>query len=138
MVSDLRTFKIPNQISLTGIISGLFLNLVFYGLSGLRMSLIGILCPVLMLYILFLIKAVGAGDIKLLAGIGAFISRKIINVIILAFIIAAIYSLICILLKLIKRAAGKERTPYSFSRMHLSVPIFMSCSVYFIFSMISV
>lgn len=136
MVSDLRTFKIPNQISLTGIISGLFLNLIVHGLSGLRMSLIGILCPVIMLYILFLIRAIGAGDIKLLAGIGAFISQRIINVILLAFVMAAIYSFICILLKLVKRAAGREKTRYSFSRMHLSVPIFMSCSVYFICSMI--
>ncbi len=138
MVCDLRTYKIPNQISFTGVMTGLFLNLIIKGFTGVKMSLLGIMCPVVMLYLLFLIKAVGAGDIKLLAAIGAFVSLKIINVIFLTFVMAAIYSFAFVILKLVKRLAGKEKNRYGFSRMHLSVPIFLSCSVYFICDMAGV
>lgn len=135
MVCDLRTYKIPNRICLFGVMGGFVINLFLHGIDGIKMSLFGILCPVVLLYLFFLIKVVGAGDIKLLAGIGAFISKKIIYVIILAFVIASVYSLICVLHKLGRMVRDKFKSHYSFSRMHLSVPIFLACTMYFIYSM---
>ncbi|MBQ9233815.1 MAG: prepilin peptidase [Lachnospiraceae bacterium] len=135
MVYDLRTYKIPNVICFFGIISGLLFNLILYGASGLKMSLFGMVCPVVMLYLMFLVKIVGAGDIKLLAGIGAFVTKKIIYVIIIAFVIASIYSFFYVLLKLGRIVRKKIKSHYSFSRMHLSVPIFLACIVNFIYNM---
>ena len=132
MVYDLRTFKIPNRICLAGISFGLVLNLVLHGFKGLKMSLVGIVCPVLLLYLFFLIRVIGAGDIKLLEGIGAFVSKRIIYVIMIAFVLASMYSLVCIICKVVKRFCDKTKTPYRFSRMHLSVPIFISCAICFI------
>ena len=138
MVSDLRTFKIPNLICIAGIGWGLLSNLIFYGLIGLKMSLFGILCPVVTLYILFLLKVVGAGDIKLLAGVGAFVSKKIIFIIIATFVIASVYSLFYVACKLIRLMRDKSKTHYSLSRMHLSVPIFLACMMSLIFNMTGV
>lgn len=132
MVYDLRTFKIPNRICLAGIISGFILNLILHGCNGLRMSLVGIICPVLLLYLFFFLRIIGAGDIKLLAGIGAFVSKRIIYVIVIAFVLASIYSFVCIICKVAKRVCNKTKTRYAFSRMHLSVPIFISCVICFI------
>ena len=87
---------------------------------------------VLLLYLFFLIRVIGAGDIKLLAGIGAFVSKRIIYVIMIAFVLASMYSLVCIICKVVKRFCDKTKTPYRFSRMHLSVPIFISCAICFI------
>ncbi len=135
MVCDLRTFKIPNRLCILGVVSGLFFNLFFYGLNGVKMSLFGIFCPVVMLYILFLINVIGAGDIKLLMGIGAFVSKKIIFIIIATFVIASIYSLICVICKLFRLMSDKSKTRYSFSRMHLSVPVFLACMMSIILNM---
>ena len=111
------------------------MNLILYGINGIKMSLFGILCPIVLLYLFFLIKIIGAGDIKLLAGIGAFVSREIIIIIIVAFAIASVYSLICVLFKLGRMVRDKFKTHYSFSKMHLSVPIFLACMVHFFYSM---
>ncbi|MBQ7708074.1 MAG: prepilin peptidase [Lachnospiraceae bacterium] len=132
MVSDLRTYKIPNRICLTGVLSGLVLNFVLHGCNGLKMSLTGIVYPVLMLYLFFLIRVIGAGDIKLLAGIGAFVSKRIIYIIFVAFVLASFYSIICITCKVVRRFLSKSKKRYTFSRMHLSVPIFISCAVCFV------
>ncbi|MBQ9278849.1 MAG: prepilin peptidase [Lachnospiraceae bacterium] len=135
MVCDLRTFKIPNRLCIVGVVSGMLFNLLFYGLNGLKMSLFGAMIPIVMLYFLFLLKVVGAGDIKLLAGIGAFVSKKIILIIIATFVIASIYSLFCVIFKLFRLMRDKLKTHYSFSRMHLSVSVFLACLMNFIFNM---
>ena len=68
---DLKTGKIPNFITLPAIVLGLILNAYYSGLEGLKDSLLGMILGILLLLIPFVLHGLGAGDVKLLAAIGA-------------------------------------------------------------------
>ena len=133
MVYDLRTYKIPNKLCVAGILTGLSVNIILYGGGGFRSSVLGICCPVAVLFVFFLLRIIGAGDIKLLSAIGAFIAYDVLKVIIATFVIAGAYSLIYVIVKLIRWVVSKRSgtdVKYSFSRMHLSAAIFAANIVY--------
>ena len=69
--TDLRTRRIPNALTFGGALAGLVANLLAYQLDGIRWSLIGWLVGVLLLAIPFALRGTGAGDVKLLAAVGA-------------------------------------------------------------------
>jgi prepilin peptidase CpaA len=77
--TDVKDGRIPNQLSLTGIALGLILGLSAGGWDGLRLGLMGLLAggaPLMLLYLIGLSirkPLMGAGDVKLMAAIGAFV-----------------------------------------------------------------
>lgn len=71
LISDLKTYKIKNSITYGFMLVGLTLNLAKAGSQGLFFSLQGIMLPAVCLMVLYAMRAVGAGDIKLLSAIGA-------------------------------------------------------------------
>ena len=131
MVYDLQTYKIPNVLCVIGALAGIVFNIIFYGFSSIKGSLIGIVCPIGILFIFFCLRIIGAGDIKLLSAIGAFMSFDVVKVIITTFVIAGAYAFVYVIVKLIKRLTNKnKKSKYTFSRMHLSVSIFAATVVY--------
>ncbi|MBR1816127.1 MAG: prepilin peptidase [Lachnospiraceae bacterium] len=131
MIYDLRTYKIPNVLCVIGILSGIVFNIIFHGFSSVKNSLTGIVCPIGILFIFFCLRIIGAGDIKLLSAIGAFISFGVIKIIIITFVIAGTYAFVYVIVKLLRRLADKDKkSKYTFSRMHLSVSIFTALVVY--------
>lgn len=70
---DLKSRRIPNWLSLAGIISGIALNSFLYGLTGLKESLEGMATAFGVYFLLYLVRAMGAGDVKLMAAVGAFV-----------------------------------------------------------------
>lgn len=68
---DVRTATIPNYIAVTGTLTGWAYYLATGGLSGLLFSVKGCLLGFGMVFILFVIGALGAGDVKLFAAVGA-------------------------------------------------------------------
>src|SRR5580698_6713673 len=70
-VFDIRYRRIPNWLVLAGIIVGLALNVSNSGWSGLLRSLEGLGLGFILYFPLYLIRARGAGDVKLLAAVGA-------------------------------------------------------------------
>ncbi|HEX7362977.1 MAG TPA: A24 family peptidase [Bryobacteraceae bacterium] len=68
---DLRFRRIPNWLNLSGAILGIGLNALLAGGSGGVDSLFGILCAFAVYVPLFLLRAMGAGDVKLMIAIGA-------------------------------------------------------------------
>lgn len=68
---DLKKRKIPNTLNLTAVVVGLFYAIVSAGYSGLEQSLLGSAVGLGLFYIVYLLKAIGAGDVKFLAGLGA-------------------------------------------------------------------
>ena len=90
---DLRNMKISNRLILLGIIVSLVRRFFCEGIGGLLTGIILISFPVILLYLLFLVGALGAGDIKLFSLIGGFIQiKELMWCIIFAFIFAAIFS----------------------------------------------
>ncbi len=71
LISDIKTFKIKNIIILPFILIGLITNTVMDGMAGLVLSLQGIFVPILLLGLFFILRMLGAGDIKLFSAIGA-------------------------------------------------------------------
>ncbi|NGZ76006.1 A24 family peptidase [Saccharibacillus alkalitolerans] len=70
-MTDIRTRKIPNVLNLAFVVSGLLYQGAAHGLDGLYFAGKGCAAGFGVLFILYLLGAVGAGDVKLFAGIGA-------------------------------------------------------------------
>jgi len=72
-VSDLRTRRIPNLLTLGGAALGLLLNGIYHLGNGLVSSAEGWALGLLLLLIPFFLNALGAGDVKFLALAGAWL-----------------------------------------------------------------
>jgi prepilin peptidase CpaA len=70
---DVRERRIPNWLTLTGLVVGIGLNSFLYETAGLWMSLKGIGLAMLIYFPLWLIRGMGAGDVKLMAMVGAIV-----------------------------------------------------------------
>lgn len=68
---DLLSHRIPNWLSASLLCLGLGLHLRFEGWSGLGQGTLGVLIGFAALLPLYLLRATGAGDVKLLAALGA-------------------------------------------------------------------
>lgn len=69
---DLRTQRIPNWMTFPAALLGLAINAALGGLSGLGQSALGILLGLALLIVPFALGGMGAGDVKMLAAVGAF------------------------------------------------------------------
>src|SRR3972149_6822378 len=65
--------KVPNWITFPFIISGWIYSTAFFGWEGFAWSIVGTCVGLLLLLPAYAIAGMGAGDVKLLAGVGAWI-----------------------------------------------------------------
>lgn len=72
-VIDGRQLKVPNWLTYPLILSGWLYSVIFFGLDGLGWSLAGTAVGLALLLPAYSIGGMGAGDVKLLAGVGAWI-----------------------------------------------------------------
>src|SRR5580704_14799486 len=73
-VYDILYRRIPNWLTIPGVLAGVALNSFLYqGWPGLRLSLLGLAVGFGSYFILYLLRAMGAGDVKLMAAIGAMV-----------------------------------------------------------------
>lgn len=90
---DIQTGKISNRLIITGLILGFIRSLCVYGLKGSFYFLIQVSLPVLVFYLLFLMRALGAGDIKLFSVISSCTGLKgLIRIIFYSFLVGAAFS----------------------------------------------
>lgn len=68
---DVRNKRIPNKYTIPAIVIGMVLMTINVGFDGLKDSLLGFLLGLFIFFIPFIFGAMGAGDVKLLAAIGA-------------------------------------------------------------------
>src|SRR5687767_15146934 len=68
---DVRYRRIPNAFVLATLASGVAMNLIFGGLTGVAVSLMGCAVGFALMFMLHIFGAMGAGDVKLFAAIGA-------------------------------------------------------------------
>jgi prepilin peptidase CpaA len=69
--TDAARRRIYNLVTLPAILVGFVLNLALGGVHGLTMSAIGAAIGFVGLFLLFMLGAMGGGDVKLMAAIGA-------------------------------------------------------------------
>jgi prepilin peptidase CpaA len=99
-VWDLRTRRIPNWLCLSGLVAGFGLNGFLYGLPGLATAGIGMLTGFGIYFLLHLLHAMGAGDVKFMAAVGSLVGwREWFHIFFAAVIIGAIAGLFLALSK---------------------------------------
>lgn len=92
---DLKSYKIPNSIILIGYLLSLLFFHQEYEWTSIYKWLGSIIIPILILFPLFFIKALGAGDIKLFSVIGGFFGTfYAMQIIAISFVVGAVLSLV--------------------------------------------
>lgn len=138
VITDFRDWRIPNKLVAVGLIQGFAVSAVMRGFPmGLFGSLKGCVFPVVTLYVLFLIKALGAGDIKLLAVAGSFVGTDIYRVMIYSFLAGGVISIFYLLKEFIlsitnrkKLSDRAERSRVGKRRVHFSAAILCGVMYY--------
>lgn len=75
-INDIRSHKIPNWLTLTTMVAGIFYNTFISGLNGFLFSAGGVAVGIAVLIIPYLFKGTGAGDVKLMGSVGGFLGPK--------------------------------------------------------------
>jgi prepilin peptidase CpaA len=77
-VCDIRWRRIPNWITVPAIVSGVALHMVRSGWHGLATSLWGMVIGGGILLVFYILGGMGAGDVKLMGGIGALLGPRLV------------------------------------------------------------
>lgn len=68
---DIRSRRIPNWLVAAGLVLGIALNSFLFEWTGLKISLLGIGLAFIIYFPLYMLRGMGAGDVKLMMAIGA-------------------------------------------------------------------
>lgn len=127
VVTDIREDRIKNSLILAGYGMAIISRGVGLVSAGWLSGMIGMCIPIAALFFLFLIHALGAGDIKLFSVIGAFVgAEKVVFYMLAAFTVGAIIALY----KLIRHKNFRRRFAYliqyiqTVCMMHTIVPYY--------------
>jgi prepilin peptidase CpaA len=87
-VIDVRSARIPNRLTYTALLAALMLRTAVLGLSGLKSGALGMLVAGGLFLLLFMLGAMGGGDMKLMAAVGAWVGSMQVMILILAAALA--------------------------------------------------
>ncbi len=104
-VIDGYKLKVPNWLTFPFVITGWIVSTVYFGWGGLGESLAGTAVGLALLLPAYMIGGMGAGDVKLLAGVGAWVG---IWVTLYAFCVSAVIGGVIALLMVLYRRAWKQ------------------------------
>jgi prepilin peptidase CpaA len=77
-IVDVLSNKIPNWLTFPSTVLGLLINSYLEGVHGLASSIFGLGTGFLLLFVIYLLGGMGAGDVKLLSAIGALLGPKLV------------------------------------------------------------
>jgi len=121
---DIRTRRIPNWLTLSGVVLGVALNTFLFEINGLWFSLKGLGVAFAVYFVLYLLHAMGAGDVKLMAAVGAAAGPgNWIGILVLTSVAGALVGLLLVAFKgrlrrtlgnlgIIISSLGRGRAPY--------------------------
>lgn len=97
---DLRTRRIPNWLCAAGLVCGFAYQIVLFQWSGAREAALGTGLSLLIYVPLFALRAVGGGDVKLMAAVGSIAGPKSwIAIFLITAIVGGAIALVMIALK---------------------------------------
>jgi prepilin peptidase CpaA len=80
VLRDMKAHRIPNMLTATAVLAGLSLGAAANGFSGLLFSLAGVAAGIATLLPFYLLRGMGAGDVKLMGAVGSFVGAKAVLV----------------------------------------------------------
>jgi prepilin peptidase CpaA len=95
-VIDTRSLRIPNRLTVAGMVLGLLLNSWpgLAGSTGFLMALAGLGAGLALLLPLYVFRMIGAGDVKLMAMVGAFVGvHDIVQAAVLTFMAGGVVAI---------------------------------------------
>jgi prepilin peptidase CpaA len=87
-ISDLRSARIPNWLTYSGLLAALMLRFSLLGSSAVKSGVMGILVAGVLFFVLFVIGAMGGGDVKLMAAVGAWSGQEHVFSVLIAAVLA--------------------------------------------------
>jgi prepilin peptidase CpaA len=133
-VYDARFRRIPNWLVLGGLVLGLGFNALLFEWRGLRYSLLGLGLGLLIYFPLYLLRGMGAGDVKLMAAIGSIVgAANWFGIFVVTALIGGVVAIILLLMRarlrdslwnvgfLLKRL-GTLQLPYAREELDISSP----------------
>lgn len=94
VIFDLRTYRIPNLLTLIGVLISAGGSFCVRGSGGLPGIFAGIGIPMMALFLLHRVRVLGAGDIKLLTVIGGVAGMEVLHVMIYSFLVGGALAMI--------------------------------------------
>lgn len=89
-ISDVKTGKISNKLILSGYMLGIVFSVLKNGPPGVIVFIVKVSWPIVLFFIFFYIRSLGAGDIKLFSVLSPFVdSQCMARIIILSLFIGA-------------------------------------------------
>ncbi|MDP4094486.1 MAG: A24 family peptidase [Bacillota bacterium] len=112
-LSDVFKNRIKNSITFGFSVLGMLTNLIISGFNGLASSVLGWLFPVVLLFILYALRMLGAGDIKFFSAVGAIAGwHFVIPAIIYSFVFGGIEGLFILVFD--KNASNRFNVFYTY------------------------
>jgi len=96
--SDLRSARIPNWLTYSGLLVALLLRFSVLGWSGFKSGVVGMLVAGVFFFLLFVVGAMGGGDVKLMASVGAWGgSQQVLSILLAAALAGGILAILYML-----------------------------------------
>ena len=114
---DFRSGRIPNWLTVPGLVAGVVLNTFAGGWSGLKFSLLGASVGLLLLLPFVLLRSLGAGGWKLAGGLGAFVGPGVL----VKLLIASVFVIGVMTLVLVIHEARLRKALLNLGRLLVSL-----------------
>ena len=121
---DIRFRIIPNLTSICIIILGLLYHVMHNNMQGLKVSLVGMSIGFLFFLLLYILKMMGAGDVKLGTAVGSILGIKVIPAIVIIIFIGGLIALVQIIIFLIKERINPKNLNNQFNNRTFSDKVF--------------
>jgi prepilin peptidase CpaA len=115
---DLHARRIPNRLVLTGLALALAAQWCLHGAGeGARQWMLGILTGGGLFIPLYLLRGMGAGDVKLMAAVGAFVGPELaLEIVLVTCVIGGVWALAAVVFKGAVKSVGTNMLAILLSR----------------------
>ncbi len=95
--NDVLTARVPNWLTYSGLLAALMTRFVLLGWPGFKSGVVGMLLAAVVFLVLFMIGAMGGGDVKLMASVSAWAgSNQVLPILLAAALAGGLLALVYI------------------------------------------